>query len=87
MPLHATTWLACAIAFDMHAVLWHLQQLIMHPSRLALTPPAALLRPWPPGLRPGLMRPGLLYRAAMEGATFTLLAGMQRMKDYGIAAT
>ncbi len=33
------------------------------------------------------MRPGLLYRAAMEGATFTLLAGMQRMKDYGIAAT
>lgn len=39
------------------------------------------------GLRPGLMRPGLLYRAAMEGATFTLLAGMQRMKDYGIAAT
>ncbi|PRW34012.1 Xylulokinase [Chlorella sorokiniana] len=39
------------------------------------------------GLRPGLMRPGLLYRAAMEGATFTLLAGMQRMKDYGLAAT
>lgn len=23
----------------------------------------------------------------MEGATFTLLAGMQRMKDYGLAAT
>lgn len=47
------------------------------------TAPSSLL----PGLRPGLMRPGLLYRAAMEGATFTLLAGMQRMKDYGIAAT
>ena len=41
----------------------------------------------PPGLRPGLMRPGLLYRAAMEGATFTLLAGMLRMRDYGLAAT
>lgn len=27
------------------------------------------------GLRPGSMRPGLLYRAAMEGATFSLLAG------------
>jgi sugar (pentulose or hexulose) kinase len=29
------------------------------------------------GLRPGSMRPGLLYRAAMEGATFSLLAGQQ----------
>jgi len=27
------------------------------------------------GGRPGFMRPGLLYRAAMEGATFSLLAG------------
>lgn len=27
------------------------------------------------GLRPGSLRPGLLYRAAMEGATFSLLAG------------
>lgn len=27
------------------------------------------------GLRPGGIRPGLLYRAAMEGATFSLLAG------------
>lgn len=28
------------------------------------------------GLRPGSLRPGLLYRAAMEGATFSLLAGV-----------
>ena len=28
------------------------------------------------GLRPGSLRPGLLYRAAMEGATFSLLAGL-----------
>ena len=27
------------------------------------------------GLRPGGMRPGLLYRAALEGATFSLLNG------------
>ena len=27
------------------------------------------------GGRPGFLRPGLLYRAAMEGATFSLLAG------------
>ena len=27
------------------------------------------------GLRPGFLRAGLLYRAAMEGATFSLLAG------------
>lgn len=39
------------------------------------------------GLRPGLIRPGLLYRAAMEGATFSLVAGMQRMQDFGVAAT
>lgn len=41
----------------------------------------------PAGLRPGLIRPGLLYRAAMEGATFSLVAGMQRMQDFGVAAT
>jgi xylulokinase len=29
------------------------------------------------GLRPGGMRPGLLYRAALEGATFSLLNGAQ----------
>lgn len=27
------------------------------------------------GLRPGQIRPGLLYRAALEGATFSLLNG------------
>ena len=27
------------------------------------------------GLRPGQMRPGLLYRAALEGATYSLLNG------------
>eukprot|EP00891_Asterochloris_glomerata_P002943 jgi/Astpho2/2943/Aster-01085 len=30
------------------------------------------------GLRPGSLRPGLLYRAAMEGATFSLLADDSR---------
>lgn len=35
------------------------------------------------GLRPGLMRLGLLYRAAMEGATFSLLQGLQEMKERG----
>lgn len=34
------------------------------------------------GLRPGGIRPGLLYRAAMEGATFSLLAGVP---DPGLA--
>lgn len=33
-----------------------------------------------------MLRPGLLYRAAMEGATFSLLAGMRRLQDYGLAA-
>ncbi len=41
----------------------------------------------PAGLRPGMLRPGLLFRAAMEGATFSLLAGMRRLQDYGLAAT
>ncbi|KAL4436739.1 hypothetical protein ABPG75_003878 [Micractinium tetrahymenae] len=39
------------------------------------------------GLRPGMLRPGLLYRAAMEGATFSLLAGMRRLQEYGLAAS
>ena len=30
------------------------------------------------GLRPGALRPGLLYRAALEGATFSLLNGARR---------
>lgn len=34
-----------------------------------------------------MLRPGLLFRAAMEGATFSLLAGMRRLQDYGLAAT
>eukprot|EP00891_Asterochloris_glomerata_P002942 jgi/Astpho2/2942/Aster-01084 len=38
------------------------------------------------GLRPGSLRPGLLYRAAMEGATFSLLAGMKMMESYGLKA-
>lgn len=37
------------------------------------------------GLRPGLMRPGLLYRAAMEGATLALLSGFRRMVGAGLA--
>ena len=28
------------------------------------------------GLRPGQIRPGLVYRAALEGATYSLLNGM-----------
>ncbi len=39
------------------------------------------------GLRPGMLgRPGLLYRAALEGATFSLLAGYQTMLSYGVEA-
>eukprot|EP00877_Chromochloris_zofingiensis_P014117 jgi/Chrzof1/895/Cz01g32300.t1 len=38
------------------------------------------------GIRPGTLRPGLLYRAAFEGATFSLRAGMQRMTDLGLVA-
>ena len=30
------------------------------------------------GLRPGSLRPGLLYRAALEAATFSLLSGAPR---------
>lgn len=33
------------------------------------------------GLRPGLMTPGLLYRAALEGATFSLVAGLDRLRE------
>lgn len=32
------------------------------------------------------MRPGLLYRAALEGATFSLYAGMRRMEEHGAVA-
>lgn len=40
------------------------------------------------GIRPGLLaRPGLLYRAAMEGATFSLLAGYKQLQRYGLQGT
>ncbi|KAL1514897.1 hypothetical protein AB1Y20_003979 [Prymnesium parvum] len=39
------------------------------------------------GLRAGhLSRPGLLYRAALEGATFSLLAGLRAMQERGVPA-
>ncbi|MCH2107041.1 MAG: xylulokinase, partial [Planctomycetes bacterium] len=38
------------------------------------------------GLREGSLRPGLLFRAAMEGATFALAAGVDRLKELGVAA-
>lgn len=39
------------------------------------------------GIRPGsLARPGLLYRAALEGATFSLLAGLRAMQEHGVPA-
>lgn len=37
------------------------------------------------GLRPGSMTPGVLYRAAMEGATLAIAAGIERMKDLGVS--
>ncbi|GFR47148.1 hypothetical protein Agub_g8839, partial [Astrephomene gubernaculifera] len=36
------------------------------------------------GLRPGCLRPGLLYRAAIEGATLSLLSGFRRMTAAGL---
>jgi len=36
------------------------------------------------GLRPGAMRPGLLYRAALEGASFALAHGFQRLQELGM---
>lgn len=38
------------------------------------------------GLRPGLLRPGVLYRSAMEGATFSLLRGLRLMRAHGVQA-
>lgn len=32
------------------------------------------------GLRPGSLRPGLLYRAALEAATFSLLSGTRTVR-------
>jgi xylulokinase len=36
------------------------------------------------GLRPGLMRPGVIYRAALEGATFALVHGARRLAALGV---
>ncbi|MCH2101345.1 MAG: xylulokinase [Planctomycetes bacterium] len=36
------------------------------------------------GIQPGGMRPGLLYRAALEGASFALAHGVQRLQDLGL---
>ncbi|EFJ47490.1 hypothetical protein VOLCADRAFT_91860 [Volvox carteri f. nagariensis] len=36
------------------------------------------------GLRPGCLRPGLVYRAAVEGATLSLLSGFRRMVAAGL---
>jgi xylulokinase len=38
------------------------------------------------GLRPGLLRPGPLYRAALEGTGLSLALGVERMRGLGIAA-
>lgn len=37
------------------------------------------------GLRAGLLRPGLLYRAAIEGVTFSLLRGMRSLQMQSIS--
>ncbi|MEO6594612.1 MAG: FGGY-family carbohydrate kinase, partial [Planctomycetota bacterium] len=37
------------------------------------------------GLRPGLLRPGHLYRAALEGTSLNLAAGLDRLRTLGIA--
>lgn len=36
------------------------------------------------GLRPGLLRPGHLYRAALEGVSLNLAAGLDRLRDLGL---
>ena len=36
------------------------------------------------GVSPGLLRPGHLYRAAMEGATLSMVSGVERMKGLGL---
>uniref|UniRef100_A0A383V639 glycerol kinase n=1 Tax=Tetradesmus obliquus TaxID=3088 RepID=A0A383V639_TETOB len=36
------------------------------------------------GLRPGLLKPGVLYRAALEGATLSLAAALSRATDLGL---
>lgn len=39
------------------------------------------------GMKAGNMRPGLVYRAALEGTAFTLLAGIQRLAAVGFEAS
>lgn len=36
------------------------------------------------GLRPGLLRPGALYRAALEGTACNLAAGLDRLRSLGV---
>jgi xylulokinase len=38
------------------------------------------------GIRAGSLRPGVLYRAALEGATASLALGVERMKRLGLEA-
>lgn len=38
------------------------------------------------GIRPGLWRPGLVYRATLEGVTLSLLNGFQQLRKHGITA-
>lgn len=38
------------------------------------------------GLRAGRLRPGPLFRAALEGASFALLLGHERLRRFGVAA-
>lgn len=37
------------------------------------------------GLRPGLLRPGHLFRAAIEGTSLGLASGLERMKELGLS--
>ena len=37
------------------------------------------------GLREGSLQPGVLYRAAMEGASFALVAGLERLDALGVS--
>lgn len=39
------------------------------------------------GIRGASLRPGFLFRAAMEGATFALWNGAQRLRDFGVSAS
>lgn len=51
------------------------------PSTPCLLKSPCLVSACPPS---GLMRPGLLYRAALEGVTLSLLAGLRRMEALGV---